>query len=200
MPELTAVFEKVPEGYIGFVEELPGANAQGATLDEARANLAEAVQLVLIAAASGNGGELFVLDMGEPVKIVDLAKNLITLSGLKPDEDIELVYTGLRPGEKLFEELSLDIEGVRKTSHEKIRVLYGGDVSNDLVQGWLSELATLVDSKNLFGLVTKLKEIVPEYSPSNEIVKLCEFDRYDKRVSYNRARSDLLAKRANPLN
>ena len=82
----------------------------------------EASQLVLQAASMGKGGEIFVLDMGEPVKIVDLANLLITLSGLRPGEDIEIVFTGPRPGEKLFEELRIEGEDMQQTSHPKIRI------------------------------------------------------------------------------
>src|SRR5690606_39087980 len=80
----------------------------------------EAVQLVLQAAVMGKGGEVFVLDMGDPVRIEDLAKDLIRLSGLRFGHDIEIRYTGLRPGEKLFEELSRDDESLRPTTHEKV--------------------------------------------------------------------------------
>ena len=77
---------------------------------------------MLQAAAMGEGGEIFVLDMGEPVRIVDLAKELITLSGFRPGEDIEIVFTGLRPGEKLFEELRIEGEDMKHTKHPKIGV------------------------------------------------------------------------------
>src|SRR5207247_7011053 len=85
----------------------------------------EAVQLVLMAAAMGEGGEVFLLRMGEPVRIVDMARNLIELSGLRVDEDIKIVFTGLRPGEKLHEELKNDSEEALPTSNDKIMVLTG---------------------------------------------------------------------------
>ena len=151
----------------------------------------EAVQLVLQASTMGKGGEIFVLDMGEPIKITELARALIGLSGLEPELDIPIVYTGLRPGEKLFEEIKLEGEGIKPTSHEKIRVLDGGEISMDKVRRWLDDLAALVDSKNVHGLVSLLKEIVPEYSPSEQILALSEVDRYDKILGYNRARADL---------
>ncbi len=153
----------------------------------------EAVQLVLQASTMGQGAEIFVLDMGEPVKIVDLATTLLRLSGLEPGRDLPIVFTGLRPGEKLFEELKLDGEGIKQTSHPKIRVLDGGPVSFDSIRKWLDELASLLESKNVNGLVTKLQEIVPEYTPSKEILALCAVDRYDRVGSYNRARASLAA-------
>ena len=82
----------------------------------------EAVQLVLQAGAYAKGGEIFVLDMGEPVKIADMARNLIRLSGYTPDRDIKIVYTGLRPGEKLYEELLMDEEGLQDTANNRIHI------------------------------------------------------------------------------
>jgi FlaA1/EpsC-like NDP-sugar epimerase len=151
----------------------------------------EAVQLVLQASAMGQGGEIFMLDMGQPVKIVDLAHTLIKLSGLEPGVDIPIIYTGLRPGEKLVEEIRLEGEGIKPTSHEKIRVLESGDVSLDSVRKWLDELAAFVDSRNVYGLVMKLKEIVPEYKPSPEILEQAEVDRFHRFSSYSRARTSL---------
>ncbi len=134
----------------------------------------EAVQLVLQASTMGRGGEIFVLDMGQSVKIVDLARNLIRLSGLEPDTDIPIVFTGLRPGEKLYEELKLDGEGIKPTPHHKIHVLDGGRVSFRQVQLWVDDLTELVKRKNTAGLVAKLQEIVPEYTPSKEILAKAE--------------------------
>ena len=82
----------------------------------------EASQLVLQAGAMGNGGEIYILDMGEPVRIVDLAHDLITLSGLRPNDDIEICFTGVRPGEKLIEELCTDAEHADKTKHPKVYI------------------------------------------------------------------------------
>jgi FlaA1/EpsC-like NDP-sugar epimerase len=148
----------------------------------------EAVELVLEASTMGGGGEIFVLDMGEPVKIADLARDLIQLSGLEPDVDIPIIYTGLRPGEKLFEELKLDGEGIKSTTNQKIHVFDGGKPSLAEVTQWLDELGAFVDSRSVHGLVTKLKEIVPEYTPSEEILAMCEVDRFDQFVGYKRER------------
>jgi Predicted nucleoside-diphosphate sugar epimerases len=103
----------------------------------------EAVSLVLLAGATANGGEIFVLDMGSPVKIDTLARNLIRLSGLKPDEDIKIVYTGLRPGEKLFEEKLMAEEGLRKTENEKIHI--GCPLKFD-IDRFLDDLDDLMDA------------------------------------------------------
>jgi FlaA1/EpsC-like NDP-sugar epimerase len=152
---------------------------------------AEAVMLVLQAATMGQGGEIFVFDMGEPIKIVDLARNLIELSGLEPEKDIPIIFTGLRPGEKLFEELKLDGEGIKATAHEKIRVFDGGRPDLAKVRSWLDELSMIVDSNNVHGLIAKLQEIVPEYCPSNEIVAQSEVDRFDRFVGYRKERAGL---------
>jgi FlaA1/EpsC-like NDP-sugar epimerase len=151
----------------------------------------EAVQLVLQASSMGLASEIFVLEMGQPVRIADLARNLIRLSGLEPDQDIPVIYTGLRPGEKLFEELMLEGEGVKPTSHPKIRVLDGGPVSFEQVRLWLDELSALVEAKNVHGLVQIFQRIVPEYKPSEEILALCEVDRHDVALTYRRARGQL---------
>ena len=153
----------------------------------------EAVQLVLQASTMGRGGEIFILDMGEDVKIDDLARNMIRLAGLEPGTDVNIVYTGLRPGEKLVEELRLQGEGLTVTSHEKIRVLQGGKVDFLQMRGWLDELSALVESRNVNGLVKTLTSLVPEYCPSEEILSLCEVDRHDSISHYRRGRVSLAA-------
>jgi FlaA1/EpsC-like NDP-sugar epimerase len=147
----------------------------------------EAVQLVLQAATMGRGGEIFVLDMGEPVRILDLAKNLIRLSGLEAERDVKIVFSGLRPGEKLFEELVLDGENIEITRHSKIRMLKSGEVKHEDLAAWLHDLSALVDSKNVHGILTKLKQIVPEYSPSTEMLTLSDLDHLDMAL-INRSR------------
>jgi FlaA1/EpsC-like NDP-sugar epimerase len=177
-----------------FEQQIANRKAITITHPEAKRyfmTIPEAAQLVLQASTMGKGGEVFVLDMGEPVKVVDLARTLIRLSGLEPERDIPIVFTGLRPGEKLFEELQLNGEGIKPTSHQKIRVLDGGEVGFELVGKWLEQLTAIVDSRNVHSLVAKLKEIVPEYTPSKEILSLCEVDRFDRLVSYGRARAEL---------
>lgn len=153
----------------------------------------EAVQLVLQASTMGNGGEIFILDMGEDVRIDDLARNVIRLEGFEPDREIKVIYTGLRPGEKLVEELRLQGEGLAPTSHEKIRVLQGGNVDFGQMRGWLDELSTLVEARNVHGLIKTLKTLVPEYCPSEEILCLCDVDRHDSLSRYRRGRATLAA-------
>ncbi len=126
----------------------------------------EAVQLVLQAAALGEGAEVFVLDMGAPIRIEDLAKDLIELSGLELGRDVDIVYTGLRPGEKMFEELTVSGEEYVATRHEKIvRTLNGASSIEDPSALWNSvdELIRLAGEGNARELRHKLKEIVPEY-------------------------------------
>jgi len=131
----------------------------------------EACQLVLQAAAIGEGGQICVLDMGEPVKIVDLAKNLILLSGLRPDEDIKIEFTGMRPGEKLYEELSTMLENTAPTAHEKIRIFAGNGMPEGDMFGWLSCLREICEARDAGRLVVALKEIVLDYSPSTHLLK-----------------------------
>lgn len=130
----------------------------------------EAVQLVIQAGALANGGEIFVLDMGQPVKIVDLAKDLIRLSGFEPEQDIKIVFTGLRPGEKLYEELLTDEEGITSTLHERIFIGRPGDFSWNEIQFWLKRLETVISEKNPSRrgeeIKKMLKLVVPSYNPS----------------------------------
>jgi FlaA1/EpsC-like NDP-sugar epimerase len=140
----------------------------------------EAVQLVLQASTLGNGGEVFVLDMGQPVKIIDLAKTMILLSGLRPGVDINLEFTGARPGEKLFEELSAADDATIPTGHEKIAVSLGRVIPKAEMLLYLQELGRLCTSRELGGAVLKLQEIIPEYNPSPELqrqVLALEFER-----------------------
>lgn len=125
----------------------------------------EASQLVLQAGAMGNGGEIFILDMGEPVRIVDLARDLITLSGLRPNEDIEIKFSGLRPGEKLFEELSTDAEHADKTKHPKIFIGRIKPHDSERVTKSIDALLDVahVGSADTQSLKEALGEIVPEY-------------------------------------
>jgi FlaA1/EpsC-like NDP-sugar epimerase len=134
----------------------------------------EAVQLILQAGAMGKGGEIFILEMGTPVKIVDMARDLIRLSGKEPEKDIKIVFTGLREGEKLTEELIAVGEDVLSTEHEKIMLLRSDGIYNGLkslpeLRQWLdSKLALLCDAAlrhDSQAIKIKLQEIVPEYIP-----------------------------------
>lgn len=129
----------------------------------------EAVQLVIQAGAMARGGEIFILDMGEPVKIMDLAENIIRLSGYVPNEDIEIKITGLRPGEKLYEELLLDEEGIEKTAHDKIYVGHpvgAEDCLRDMIEkGTLEDEIRKVASESPEKIKEWLKTIVTNYNP-----------------------------------
>jgi FlaA1/EpsC-like NDP-sugar epimerase len=123
----------------------------------------EAAQLVMQAGAMGQGGEVFILDMGRPVKIVDLAKEMITLSGLRPGEDIEIEFTGVRPGEKLFEELSTGAESADKTKHPKIFI---GKVAAPLaseVEAGVDHLLSIANEADIDAIRASLRKLVPEY-------------------------------------
>ena len=133
----------------------------------------EASQLILQAAVLGTGGEIFVLEMGTPIKIADMARDLIKLSGKEPDLDIKIEYTGLRQGEKLYEELITEGEDVVPTNHEKIMVLksnhtWNGHADQAAYRQWLleqiDELNQLAENHDASGIKKKLVEIVPEYT------------------------------------
>jgi FlaA1/EpsC-like NDP-sugar epimerase len=129
----------------------------------------EAVQLVLEACAMGKGGEIFIFDMGEPVKIVDMAVNMIRLAGLIPEKDIEIVYTGLRPGEKLYEELLNKGENIIPTHHSKIKISKVINFHFFYVERMISELIERMDFDDNAGLVRKLNEIIPEFKSNNSV-------------------------------
>ncbi len=125
----------------------------------------EATQLVIQAGAIGKSGEVMLLDMGEPVKIVDLARDMITLSGYRPDVDIQVEYLGLRPGEKLFEELRTSGENVLPTHHRKIFVWQSRTCTEQEIGEGLARLETVADGADLAQVRKILKEIVPEFEP-----------------------------------
>jgi FlaA1/EpsC-like NDP-sugar epimerase len=136
--------------------------------------LPEASQLVIQAGALGKGGEVFVLDMGEPLKVLDLARELIRLSGFVPDEDIEIKFVGLRPGEKMFEEILTEEErsGVLGDSgHEKIFIAKVEEVDGDKLEKDIKELERLAKEMDAEGIVRKLQEIVPNYKPNRGMLK-----------------------------
>ncbi len=136
----------------------------------------EASQLVLEAGTMGKGGEIFIFDMGESVKIYDLAKNMIKLSGLRFPEDIDIKITGLRPGEKLYEELLANGENTLSTYHKKIMISKTRELDYDKVKSQIEELCITNRFQNN-NIVMKMKRLIPEYKSNNS-----DYERFDKRV------------------
>jgi FlaA1/EpsC-like NDP-sugar epimerase len=130
----------------------------------------EASQLILQSASMGQGGEVFILDMGTPVKIADMARDLIRLSGFEPDVDIKIEFIGLRPGEKLHEELITDDENAQPTPHSKILMLKGGACDLDSLNEQVRELAALSRLHDPQRIRSKLQEIVSDYAPAHHCV------------------------------
>ena len=133
----------------------------------------EACKLVLEAGVKGNGGEIFVFDMGQPVKIVDLAKRMIKLSGAK---NVKIEFTGLRPGEKLYEEVLNELQGTKPTFHEKIRIAQVREYDYDQVRQDIEELVALSKQYDNMATVKKMKEIVPEYKSKNSEYEVLDHD------------------------
>ena len=125
----------------------------------------EAVSLVLQAMSGAKGGEIFVLDMGEPVKIYDMAVKLIKLSGLEPDVDIQIKVTGLRPGEKLYEELLMAEEGLTETKHDKIHVARPSNIDMEKLEAKLAKLQHLLDNTNN-EQKDEIKDVISEVVPT----------------------------------
>ena len=153
-------------------------------------SIPEAVQLILQAGSIGTGGEIFVLEMGTPVKIAEIARDLIRLSGKDPDTDIPIVFTGLRPGEKLYEELVTDGEDVAPTKHEKIRMLRTNHLSGwnghstrmaflRWLEGEIDDLCRIAATLDPCEIKRKLNEIIPEYTPQDTECVLSVVDRHD---------------------
>ena len=126
----------------------------------------EACQLILQAGSMGIGGEIFLLDMGTSIKIDDMARDLIRLYGFEPDVDIKIEYVGLRPGEKLYEELIIEGEDIVPTTHDKIMALKGTECNPHLLNGKINELTKIAEDQKVEKIKAKLQEIVPEYKPA----------------------------------
>ncbi len=137
----------------------------------------EACQLVLEASVLGKGGEIFLFDMGKAVRILDLAKNLIQSTGYTVGRDIEIKFTGLRPGEKLYEELLLDVENNKPTHHPKIKIAEVVNHNYEEVRTHLNKFILPVESQNINEIVKLMKEMVPTYKSKNSV-----FEKFDKAV------------------
>lgn len=140
---------------------------------------AEAVALVLQASIMGKGSDIFVLDMGEPVRIVDLATKMIQLAGLSPGDDIEIQFTGTRPGEKLFEEVNGRNESMLPTSHEKIMIFQEPPEDQRTIEYWMDKLEDLAADRRREEIIAHIRELVPEYQPSGR----WKAGRWDERVA-----------------
>ena len=139
----------------------------------------EACQLVLEACAIGRGGEIFVFNMGQSVKIIDLARNMIRLAGLEPEVDIKIKLTGLRPGEKLYEELLHQSEDDIPTHHPKIMIALVREQNYEIVNNFIEAMADSINEQNSNRLVMLMKEIVPEFISRNS-----EYEKLDKKIQF----------------
>jgi len=135
-------------------------------------SIKEAVQLVLQAGTIGDNNRIFLLDMGKPVKIIDLARDLIILNGYKPDEEIKMEFTGLRPGEKLIEELLVKGEDIEDTCHDKIKALKPLKNDKDLIEKTINLLQEAISSYDKKMAVETLISLVQDYTPSKEILNM----------------------------
>ena len=133
--------------------------------------ISEAVSLTLQASTRSQNSEIFVLDMGEPIRIVDLAENMIRLAGLVPYEDIEIQFTGLRPGEKLSEELNGAREAIRPTDQAKMSVIREDPLSWDIIPGWIEGLEELLGARREAEIIAHIQKLVPEYTPGAKPVR-----------------------------
>lgn len=129
----------------------------------------EACQLVIEAGVMGQGGEIFVFDMGEPVKIVDLARKMIRLAGKEPEVDIQIVFTGLRPGEKLYEELLNNAENTMHTYHDKILIAKVREYDFETVNKKVEKLIASAKRHYTLETVGQMKELVPEFISANSV-------------------------------
>ena len=135
--------------------------------------ISEACQLVLEAGSMGKGGEIFIFEMGESIKIIDLAKKMISLSGLQLGRDIDIKITGLRPGEKLYEELLSNEENTLKTHHAKILIAKNREASSEQIKN-IEQLIALIPLQDDLKIVKKMKEIVVEYISNNSIYEVLD--------------------------
>ena len=153
----------------GFQSQIAAGGPLKVTHPEARRyfmTISEAVSLVVQASTRSEGSEIFVLDMGEPIRIVDLAENMIRLAGKVPYEEIDIEFTGLRPGEKLIEEIRGKSEGLLPTSMEKMHVIREQPLIWDKIDGWIDELKDLISERQERAVIAHLQKLVPEFSPA----------------------------------
>jgi FlaA1/EpsC-like NDP-sugar epimerase len=143
--------------------------------------ISEAVSLVVQASAKSQGSEIFVLDMGEPIRIVDLAENMIRLAGMVPYEDIDIQFTGLRPGEKLIEEITGKGECMLPTRQEKMQIIREQPLNWDVIAAWIDELEEILALRHEVEIVAHIQKVVPEFTPTARLTR----DQGDKKLLVN---------------
>ncbi|MBK8681431.1 MAG: polysaccharide biosynthesis protein [Bacteroidetes bacterium] len=146
--------------------------------------ISEACKLVLEAATMGKTSEIYLFDMGSPIKITDLATKMVQLSGLKPEKDIQFVYTGLRPGEKLHEELLNTNENTLATHHHKIKIALTAHQDSDHVSGCMDQLWIALQKNNTDRTVAIMKDLIPEYISQNSTFETLDKQNEKLRAHY----------------